>query len=335
MRLRQLRENAAHRRSLLLTLVGLEIALISCRAAAQCRIDDPRVELGSATVSASGSTFTLGLRGVPVQVYPDTGTDQARIQVLAPLRFTAQYPAAQLQYRLERPVDLHGGRIRLGAGAVPSWLRVQGNAIEVSLAELLHVDSRQPLRVPCSHIALRDAKAPYATPDPVPPPEGLATGTGEGPVALHAFPIASNPIEVQYPGPYAIQSRRPGWALIEASWADGSRLRGWVRDERLTAAPAPPGGRIEGAARGEELCGRSHAPKLATFTVREGAPIAAAPGGAPWARTTEKLTLEAFPLERSNGWVQIASVPGLASEPCSEHEHLWVHVRDLIWTQSG
>lgn len=255
--------------------------------------------------------------------------------MLAPLRFTAEYPTAELRYRIKRAIDLYDGRIRLGAGAVPSRLGVRGDAIEISLAESLHVSVKQPLRVPCSHLALLGEEAPNATPSPVAPPEGRGIGTGPAPFALHAFPIASNPIDVQYPGPYAIQSRRPGWVLLEAAWADGSRLRGWVRDEGLTPEPLAPGGTVEGVTGGDALCGRSHGPRLTTFTVRKGAPIAAAPGGAPWAWASETLAVDAFPLERPDGWVQIAAVARITSAPCREHEQLWVHVRDLIWPLAG
>jgi hypothetical protein len=80
-----------------------------------------------------------------------------------------------------------------------------------------------------------------------------------------------------------------------------------------------------------EMCGRADGPTLTTFTVRKGAPIAASHAGAPWAWTTQRPSVDAFPLDRADGWIQIGAVAGLASAPCAEHDHLWVHVRELIW----
>ena len=312
------------------TLVALGVAFISPVASGECRIDDSQAYLPNATVSASGTTFSLGLVGVPVQVTPDAGGANARVEVLSPLRFTAAYPGAELRYRIKRAVDLYGGRIRLGQGAMPEWLGVRGNALEVSLANALHVGVTPPLRVPCSHLALSDGKTPYATPEPVKPAAGRGAGTGAGQVPLHLSPVATDPLAVQFPGAYEIESRRPGWVLLQASWADGSRLRGWTREQFVTSEPGPLDGSVTGITSGAS-CGRADSPILTTFIVRKGAPIAASPAGAPWAWATRRLTVDAFPLDRADGWIRIGTVAGLASAPCAEHEHLWVHASDLVW----
>lgn len=325
-----LRQQTAARQSMILLItVGLGVALFASSARAQCRIEDPRATLREVKVSASGSSFSIGLAEVPVVIRLDAGADPAPIQVLAPLRFSAEVGVAELRYRVKRPVDLHGGRVRVGEGARPTWKRVQGNTMLASIAETLHVEVKQPLRVPCSQIALEEEESFSKTALPVAPPEGLGAGVGAGPIAFYAFPEPSNPIEVRYPGPYTIREERVGWALLEAAWDDGSRLRGWVRREKLTPAPEPPFGTMQG--KGGGGCGRSHKPELATFVVRSGAPIAATPGGVPWAWTARVLNVEAFPLDRGDGWLQIGAVAGLTSAPCNEHEHLWVHARNLKW----
>jgi hypothetical protein len=131
---------------------------------------------------------------------------------------------------------------------------------------------------------------------------------------------------------YEIERQQPGWVLLTASWAGGSRLRGWTREELVTSEPEPLGASVEGMTSGP-LCGRADGPILTTFTVQKGAPIAASPAGAPWASATQRLRVDAFPLDRADGWIRIGAVAGLASAPCAEHEHLWVHASDLIWPQ--
>jgi hypothetical protein len=324
------RKSRAARTAASLLLVVAPSVLVSAVSFAECRVDEPRAYLSGLRVSASDSSFSVGLEGVPIQILPAAGAAEARVEVLAPLRFTASFPAAELRYRIARAVDLYGGRVRIGEGAMPKWLGVRGNALLASLAESLQVSIEQPLRVPCSHLALNDGKSAYATPAPIEPPAGLGAGTGAGPIPLHLFPVAMDPIVVQYPGPYAIESRQRGWVLLQASWADGSHLRGWTREELTTAEPEPPGGSVE-AVTHPDICGRADAPLLTPFTVRRGAPIAAAPAGAAWAWTAEKLSVHAFPLDRADGWIRIGAVAGLASAACTEHDHLWVHVKDLIW----
>jgi hypothetical protein len=105
----------------------LGVAFISWDAWGECRIDDSKAYLSNVTVSASGTAFPLGLAGVPVQIRPAVGATNANVEVLSPLRFTAAYPAAELRYRVKRSVDLYGGQIRLGEGAMPEWLGVRGN----------------------------------------------------------------------------------------------------------------------------------------------------------------------------------------------------------------
>jgi hypothetical protein len=310
----------------------LGVSFISRDAWGECRIDDSKAHLSNVTVSASGTTFSLGLVGVPVQIRPADGAKNASVEVLSPLRFTAAYPAAELRYEVKRPVDLYGGRIRLGEGAMPQWLGVRGNALEASLTTLLHVNVAAPLRVPCSHVALSEGKTPYATPELVKPAAGRGVGTGGNEVPLHLFPVAADPLAVQFPGAYEIERRQPGWVLLTASWTDGSRLRGWTREEFVTSEPEPLGASVEGMT-SEPLCGRTDGPMLTAFIVRKGAPIAASPAGAPWAWATQRLPVEAFPLDRADGWIRIGAVTGLASAPCAEHEHLWVHASDLIWPQ--
>jgi hypothetical protein len=304
-------------------LLGVVLGLFlgAAEASAQCRIDDAEAYLPSVSVTVPGASFALGLAGVPVQIRPDAATPNARIEVLSPLRFTASRPSQELSYRIKRSVDLYGGRIRLGPGAVPTWL---GNMLRLSV--------KQPLRVPCSHLDLDDGETPYATPELVALPDRQRVGTGDAFVPVYLFPNRVDAIDVQYSGPFEIEGRIPGWVLLNASWADGSRLRGWTLERFIK----PEAGRVTGAVAGMTHlggCGRADAPLLFRLALRKGAPIAAAPGGAAWTWVTRTLEVEAFPLDRSDGWIRIGAISGLPGPPCAEHEHFWVHARDVIWSR--
>ena len=280
-------------------------------------------------VSAGPNTFTLRLEGVPVAIALSPGDTTGRISVEGPLQFEATYPLAQLTLRLEKPVDLLGGRIRLGVGAKPSWLGIEGDAIRASPKTMLGVETTPALSVPCGAIGLSDG-TPYSIPTVIDAPRGREIGIGTGPVRLFVRPMAVDPIEIHYPGSFRVRARRPNWVLIEANWADGSRVRGWASEQDIKSEVASVfSGSVEGL-KGEPACGRSDAPTFTRLTIRRGASIADAPGGFIWAHATKSIVVSAFPLERSDGWIRIGAISGLTSEPCSEHEHLWVHARDVV-----
>lgn len=303
---------------------------ICSRAFAQCLVDDPRAVVMSVSVSTPGAEFELDVWELPVQVRPKEGEARARVDVLAPLRFSGSVLSEDLDYHLDRAIDLYDGRIRLGAGARPSWHGVQGNAMLANVEKTMFVSVAQPLAVRCSHLDLHDGG--YRTPEATVAPQPGIVGTG-GEVPFYRFPTAIDPILVRYPGAFLIESRRPGWVLLRASWEDGSRLRGWTPAEN---ARAEPDGNLIGFLSTSSYCldcKRDEALELTAFTLRKGAPISAAPGVAPWAHTTARLAVEAFPVDRADGWIRIGAVAGLAksSDPCAPHERLWVHASDLLW----
>jgi hypothetical protein len=312
-----------------LALATIPSALLSRRACAECRISARRASLTNVAVAAGPNTFTLNLQGVPVAIALSPGDSTSRIDVEGPLRFEATYPLARLALEVAKSVGLFGGRIRLGSGAKPVWLGVEGDAMRASLQKMLGVETTPAVSVPCRAIGLGDG-APYSTPAVIDPPKSEVVGIGSGPVRLFVRPVAVDPLEIHYPALFRARARRPNWVSTEANWADGSRVRGWVSD-RDTKTDVAPG--ISGSVEGlkiEPECGRSDAPTLTRLTLRRGASIADSPGGFIWAHATKAFVVRAFSLDRPDGWIPIGAISGLTGDPCSELEHLWVHSSDVM-----
>lgn len=312
-----------------LALAGLSIELLSGTASAECRISVGRASLPNITVAAGSDTFTLSLQSVPVAIAVAPGNTTGRISVEGPLRFEATSPLAGLALKVAKPVELLGGRIRLGSGAKPAWLGVEGNAMWASLQKMLGVETTSALSIPCRALGLSEG-TPYSTPTVIDPPESEAIAIGPGPVRLFVRPVAVDPLEISYPGSFRARARRPNWVLIEANWADGSRVRGWVsdRDSKTDVRPGVSGS-VEGL-KIEPACGRSDAPTLTRLALRRGASITDSPGGFIWAHATKAVVVRAFPLERTDGWIRIGAISGLTGDPRSDLEHLWVQRRDVV-----
>jgi hypothetical protein len=284
------------------------------------------------TVIAGQATFPLRLDGVRVAIDLSPGATTATINVEAPLEFQATFPVEKLALRLKETVNLFEGRLRLGPGAKPIWLGVEGDTVQLSLHEMLGLDVSRRLAISCRSIGLSDG-TPYRSPDriesPKEPAAARTVALGPGSVPLFVKAEAVDPLEIRYPGAVQVRERRPGWVMVEVDWADGSRLRGWTLERNTQAQAAPPAGWGEGG-EGESSCGRVDEPPLSRLTIRRHAPIAAAPGGAVWARVAKTLVVEAFSPQRPDGWIRIGVIPGLLAKPCAEHEHLWVHARDVV-----
>ena len=301
-------------------------------ALAQCRIVVERARLGGVLVSTTGVSFSLDLDGVPLTIEPEAGRPNASVQVMAPLRFAASYPTDKLAVRIKQSVDVYGGRIRLGKRAASAWLGVVGDDMQPSLQSTLGIDAKPPLKIPCSHLGLSDG-TPYRTPDVVWPPKKRRIGTGSTFFPLYPRPQEVDPLEIRYPGPFKILRKQPGWVQLEATWNDDSRVTGWTPERNTTSQVAPVEGWGEGGQSGGVVA-CSDQPLLAKFTLREQAPIAVSPGGPVWATVARRLTVDALPLDRSDGWIQVIKVPGLLTDPCSAYEHIWAHVGDVAWTRS-
>ena len=171
-------------------------------------------------------------------------------------------------------------------------------------------------------------------PDAIEPPKARTVGIGAGPTPLFVEPVAMDPLEISYPGPFQVRQRRPDWVLIEARWADGSRLRGWTFERNTKADAAPISGR-GGGGKHRAGCVSIRRPVLSRMTVRRGAAIAASPGGVVWAHTTKTMSVGV--VQNANGqgaWVLVECLPGLRVPSCSEG-HIWTQLRDIVGGDSA
>lgn len=314
--------------SSLLAITPMACGSAHRQASPPCRISLAETHLDKVNVAAAERSFTVGLDGAESTIELTEGRPTARVLVTAPLRFTASFPVDKLAIRVAAETALYDGRIRLGVGAAPAWLGLQGDAMQVSLEPMLGVAVRQPLHVPCSRLGLGDG-SPYATPQPASPPEERAIGTGTDFVPLYLEPREAAPLEIKYSGAFELRDRRDSWLLLEATWADGSRLRGWTRARHTTPQVVPVNGAGEGPS-GAAICGRTDAPPFTRFMLREGAPISSSAGGVVWAHVSRPIAVDAFTPERADGWIRVAAVPGLFTDPCLEQEHIWVRASDAV-----
>lgn len=309
-------------------MVPIASALSVTPALAQCKVLVQHARLKDVVVSVPGVSFSLNLADVPLDIELAADQAAARVRVLGPLRFEVTYPVHELAFRIDKRVQLFGGRIRLGQGAAPMLVGVRGNGMQLSLHSMLGVNVRPPLEIPCANVGLSDG-TPYATPAAMLPSRAQTIGTGTGFFPLHLSPSEGNPLYVQYTGPFEILDRRPGWILLSAAWADGTRVRGWTPERYVTPETDPVSGWGEGVS-GVLECARSDVPLLDKRTLRAGGRVAVSPGGPVWARVAEPVEVEIFPPRRADGWIQVARVPGVVGGPCMDPDYVWVHAHDII-----
>ncbi len=308
----------------LLLAVLLELLGARNASGAECRIFAARARLAHVTVAAGATTIPLRLDDVPADVVLSTGP-LTTIRVKAPLEFNATVPSGELAIRAKKPVELAGGRIRIGRGMGLVQVGIDGDRARVSLERMLGIEVRQPLELPCSQLEL-DARRWFVSPTAVAPARARGKGIGAGFVPVFVQPEATDPLEVRFPGPFEVAGRRPGWVLIQARWEDGSRLRGWTLERNVLPPPEPLGGR-GGGGRGElDRCYQTHEPLTVERKMRKGAPIAASPGGEIWAHAARAIRVSVS-AEGQDGWLSISKLAGLREIPCSNH--LWVSERDV------
>ncbi|MGD0838597.1 MAG: hypothetical protein ABSB49_18325 [Polyangia bacterium] len=295
-----------------------------------CRVATEKASLDAVEVAVPGQTFALDLKKVPVTMeLEEAASRTTTIQVLAPLRFVALYPSDKLVYRIKQRLELAGGRIRLGKLAGYTWLGVSGDGMRLSLQSSLSIDLREPIIVPCRNVELGNGGPSYATPAALSAPRRRTIGTGTAFFPLYLAPREGDHVDIRYPGPFEVLQRHRGWVKLQAAWQDGSRVRGWTRQEFTTSGVSLPLGWGEGGP-GEGGCGRVDGPLVVRVRLRKDAAVATSPAGPVWASVAQMIAVDAFPSDPSDdGWIQVASVSGLPL-PCKDHEHIWVQARDVV-----
>src|SRR5688572_15569065 len=135
----------------------------------RCRLALKRVSLRNVgvTLPLSQEDLRLDLADVLVAIELGEGAEQARLEVLEPLRFEASVMAASLELRLAGPVELLAGRLRLAEGAQLSSLGVSGDRVQVSLRDWLDADVKPAPLAPCQSLSadgMEDILPPEAWP---------------------------------------------------------------------------------------------------------------------------------------------------------------------------
>jgi hypothetical protein len=303
-------------------------------AVAACEVEAARARLARVVLQIGGRHHTLTLDGLPVQVTARAGRDSVRLQVLSPLRFATQYPLRELPFRINATVDLKGGRVRLGKGAAPEVLRVDGDRIEFSLRRLLQVDIEPPLAVPCGDLTLGNGLSYHpATEAAYHPPNAIAlvgsvVATGDVFFPLYLTPDELDPLLVKFVGAFDLRERRPGWILLSREWDDGSVLRGWTPERFASGERAGKLSSWGPGLQGLPDCSSPHGDGARDVVVRKSAWIAASPAGTIWASAAIDFAARALPLDRSDGWIRLIGFKGLLRDTCQDPDYIWVHSRD-------
>ncbi len=304
--------------------------------AAPCRIKAKAAYITSVTISPVGVTpFELELNKVPVVITPSS-TGTAKLQVVAPLRFTvASHSMSKLAVRTSKRTVLLGGRLVLAPGLAPTFLGVKSRSLQVTLP--LHGFSlrHRTIAIPCNALTIASKDAYYNAPPAIIPTRRIEHATPDGYIPLYTTTRQTAPLWVKFSVPLTVIARKGMWVRLQLEWKDGSSMQGWVPNRLVEVRMDKPLlvgklGRGVGGLRG--MCGRSHPPSLVKFTIRRNAAIHATAGGPVWAHAGKKIVVQAFALRRSDGWIRIGKIDGrLPPKQCSEHAYMWVHARDIVW----
>lgn len=327
-----------HALPILLPFFALSLSLsLRPASASACLIQGQAASIDDLEVRPiDEESFKLSVRQVQVQVTP--GRDgQSDISVLAPLRFRTTHATDALDIRFGQRSSLADGRVVIANGAIPTIVADGKTTTTDSVSArlgMLEFVPEAPIAVPCS--ALTVSSGSYVARGP-----GLELTESkigylhtDARLPLYAQARARDPLWMQFKGVLQVVGKKRGWLHVKASWSDGSRVEGWIPEGLAKVHKAVPEQTTTAQMGMLSMgsCGRSHPPRLAAFTLRAGAPIHTRAKGVIWAHSASVISVKAFPLDRSDGWMQIAAVAGLPAQPCSEHVNIWVHASDLVWT---
>ena len=299
------------------------------------------VDRSQVDVEPEGDTaFTVGAG--PLRLHPRDGEEERSLiaRVDGPLRFEGTEPATAMA--LARPVSLEG------FGTLPAGLRLwtvgrRGETVDVRVRVTWRAAPRpftQRQAGSTARITLpRQACDSIAYYSQVESPESrdVAGEIVYGPeeVTLHAEPGSDTTLHVE--GTTAVglvlREERDEWARVELPSSFGASIAGWVRRAELGRTPPPS--RPENFAYGGLAPASEEPGRTGTARLRVGAPVLAAPSGAPWAVIGADASFEVRELEPDAPWILIEAAPnaevvGWRGNDGRRSQRAWVSRADVL-----
>lgn len=324
-----------------LGLIGLVAA--SSAEAAPCEFATQGADLTWVTVSPTGAEdFRLELDKRPLKARPKAD-GSSHLMVEAPLRFAATLRTSQLGARFEKRTSIAGGRIIVARGLVPGFPQVEAEEFKASTEAgeipvhlpLVGLRIDKPLSLPCAALDISHHRDTFQRPAIELPSASVRHVDTREPIELYERRERVDPLKIRFNAALLVVAERDQWVKLRATWDDGSILQGWVPKSQLKLRRGVPENRLStlGGLEGFGLCGGGHRRATTKFKIHSHAPIHESAAGEIWAHTAGTITVEAFPLARPDGWIQIAKVEGLPVQSCSVHSRIWVHAKHILWTR--
>lgn len=321
--------------SLALAILGLA----AVASAAPCAIKSRAAHVRKVKIEpGGGSPFFITLERLPIEARP-LDNKVASLEVERPLRFTTEHPLNSLGVKLKKRTSIKEGRLVLAKGLTATFLDSEKfdpkRSDAVMRVPLFEMQPVAPLAIPCDALTVpgTDSWESSSTPAIASAEKEILHATASSAFPLFTKRKAVDPWMIKFTGPLTVVKRSGPWVKLRAKWSDGSILQGWSNSEELEIRDAVPlGGMGSLGSIGMGHCGRSHHRSPIPYVLKANAPIQTRAQGAIWAHTAGVIKVMAFPLSRSDGWLQIASIEGLPPESCSDHNKFWVHADHIQWT---
>lgn len=302
---------------------------ISRPGAPPCVVAGRPAHLVFALPVAGAEPIRLTLNGARVAV--DIAADHAITHVLEPLVFDAAVPLADLPFRARRTWHDADRLLTIPPSARLVGERATGSTLSARLIieDHIHVPT---VPVKCVDLTLGDVDVVVSEHRTVPAARRLMLVGTELPLSPAARPTAPPWTVVVQPGAAFELERlatRGDYVQVAAAWRDGTRIQGWTESKAVAASTGEFMDFLSGIGRG--ACGYAvtdvyHGPAV----LHRGAPVHASPDGPVWAHAAAKDVRVV--VIGDSGWVELAEVPGISTEPSCEHlKNAYVRAQDLTF----
>lgn len=324
------------------------LLLAASPARADCEVQGV-ASLDRLRVRVEGEALrTFSVTELPVAIRPGRGTRYRDVRVLAPVEFGARTDA-RIPWTVPRPRAYAGGMLWLTPGIEIEDVREQVEREDLVMrAQVDRGVWIDRIHAPCSAIAVGIGEGSEEAP---------LWGEAGGPRWLPANGVlwvrsqigAAGTATVRVDAPDGLRSplieieRRDGWVRVVGRFESGARLRGWVRQHHLRAAPegdtaAPP---YERAIRTPPVgqCRRRPPARdeyVGPARLTVGAMVRFEVDGETWGTISEPAI---FTISWRQGatWARIVHAPGLRGDgQCPEViSHAWVQRSQVTLSGEG